>query len=151
MKKTVEIYTDGSCLGNPGPGGWGVLMRYGGSEKTFSGACDNTTNNRMELFAAIYALESLTRPSVVRITTDSKYVQRGVNEWLQGWKKNNWRTAAKKPVKNQDLWQRLDLQLDMHDIEWLWVKGHSGHKENEIVDVLANAAAQKILADKNGA
>ncbi|MBT4804179.1 MAG: ribonuclease HI [Legionellales bacterium] len=145
MTKKVEVFTDGSCLGNPGPGGWGVLMRYDGVEKNFSGSCNDTTNNRMELFAAIYALEQLKRPSEVAITTDSKYVQRGVTEWLQGWKKNNWRTAARKPVKNKDLWERLDPQLDMHNIEWLWVKGHAGHRENEIVDKLANDAAQTLL------
>jgi ribonuclease HI len=145
MTKKVEVFTDGSCLGNPGPGGWGVLMRYDGVEKSFSGACDDTTNNRMELFAAIYALEQLKRRSEVAITTDSKYVQRGVTEWLPGWKKNNWRTAAKKPVKNKDLWERLDPQLAEHNIEWLWVKGHAGHRENEIVDKLANDAAQALL------
>ena len=142
--KHVEIFTDGSCLGNPGPGGWGVLMRCEGVEKTFSGAAEDTTNNRMELFAAIYALERLTRRSTVAITTDSKYVQKGVTEWLAGWKRNQWRTAAKKPVKNQDLWERLDAQLSQHDIRWLWVKGHAGHRENEIVDQLANRAAQSL-------
>jgi ribonuclease HI len=142
--KHVEIFTDGSCLGNPGPGGWGALMRCEGVEKTFSGAFEDTTNNRMELFAAIYALERLTRRSTVAITTDSKYVQKGVTEWLAGWKRNQWRTAAKKPVKNQDLWERLDAQLTEHDITWLWVKGHAGHRENEIVDQLANRAAQSL-------
>lgn len=142
--KHVEIFTDGSCLGNPGPGGWGALMRCDGVEKTFSGAFEDTTNNRMELFAAIYALERLTRRSTVSITTDSKYVQKGVTEWLSGWKRNQWRTAAKKPVKNKDLWERLDAQLSEHDITWLWVKGHAGHRENEIVDQLANRAAHSL-------
>lgn len=142
--KHVEIFTDGSCLGNPGPGGWGALMRCDGVEKTFSGAVEDTTNNRMELFAAICALEHLTRRSTVAITTDSTYVQKGVTEWLSGWKRNQWRTAAKKPVKNKDLWERLDAQLSEHDITWLWVKGHAGHRENEIVDQLANRAAQSL-------
>lgn len=149
MQKNVEIYTDGSCLGNPGVGGWGVLMRYGTTEKKISGSCLDTTNNRMELFAAIVALEQLKRSAIVVLTTDSKYVQRGVTEWLPGWKKNNWRTAAKKPVKNKDLWERLDMQLQHHEIKWKWVKGHSGQRENEIVDLLANDAAKK-LQSKHG-
>ena len=116
MTKKVEIFTDGSCLGNPGPGGWGALLRYDGVEKKCSGACDETTNNRMELFAAIAALEKLKRRSDVVITTDSRYVQRGVNEWLQGWKQNNWRNSARKPVKNKDLWEKLDKQLENHNV-----------------------------------
>lgn len=144
MKK-VEIFTDGSCLGNPGPGGWGALLRYNGVEKELSGSSEDTTNNRMELFAAIAALEKLNQPSKVILTTDSRYVQRGVTEWLAGWKKNNWRTAARKPVKNKDLWERLDNQLKVHDVEWHWVKGHAGHAENERVDELATAAAQSLM------
>ena len=147
MQKKVEIFTDGSCLGNPGVGGWGVLMRYGTQEKTFSGGCDDTTNNRMELFAAIFALEKLSRSSQVVLTTDSRYVQKGVSEWMANWKRNNWRTSAKKPVKNQDLWERLDKQVGRHDVQWVWVKGHAGHKENDIVDALANGAAKKTLAN----
>lgn len=143
MKK-VEIYTDGSCLGNPGAGGWGALLRCNGVEKTISGSCPDTTNNRMELFAAIAALEQLKKPSTVDLTTDSRYVQRGVTEWLEGWKKNNWRTAARKPVKNKDLWERLDQQLYQHKVSWHWVKGHAGHAENERVDQLATAAAQSL-------
>ena len=146
MTKKVEIFTDGSCLGNPGPGGWGALLRYDGVEKKFSGACDETTNNRMELFAAIAALEKLKRPSDVVITTDSRYVQRGVNEWLEGWKKNNWRNSARKPVKNKDLWEKLDKQLENHNVIWKWVKGHAGHRENEIVDKLATSAAQSLVS-----
>ena len=144
MKK-VEIFTDGSCLGNPGPGGWGALLRYNGVEKEISGSCEDTTNNRMELFAAIAALEQLKKPSDVVITTDSRYVQRGVTEWLAGWKKNNWRTAAKKPVKNKDLWERMDKQLEVHTVSWQWVKGHAGHAENERVDQLATSAAQSLV------
>ena len=146
MTKKVEIFTDGSCLGNPGPGGWGALLRYDGVEKRFSGSCDETTNNRMELFAAIAALKKLKRRSDVVITTDSRYVQRGVNEWLQGWKKNNWRNSARKPVKNKDLWERLDKQLENHHVVWKWVKGHAGHRENEIVDKLATSAAQSLVS-----
>ena len=148
MVKKVEIFTDGSCLGNPGPGGWGVLLRYGNTEKTLSGSAKDTTNNRMELFAAIAALEALKKPANIVLTTDSKYVQKGVTEWLISWKKKGWRTAANKEVKNKDLWQRLDDQISEHTISWCWVKGHSGHRENEIVDQLANDAATKLLNDK---
>ena len=139
MKK-VEIFTDGSCLGNPGPGGWGALLRYNGVEKELSGSCEDTTNNRMELFAAIASLEQLKKPSDVIITTDSRYVQRGVTEWLSGWKKNNWRTANRQPVKNVDLWQKLQLLTKDKNIQWHWVKGHSGHPQNEMADQLANVA-----------
>ncbi len=139
----VEIYTDGACSGNPGPGGWGVVMRWNGHEKELSGHDDETTNNRMELTAVIKALEALKRPSTVEVHTDSKYVQQGVNEWLAGWKARGWKTAAKKPVKNQDLWQALDAAMKDHDITFYWVKGHAGHPENERADSLATAAIRK--------
>ncbi|KJY95294.1 ribonuclease HI [Pseudoalteromonas ruthenica] len=149
MQKSVEIYTDGSCLGNPGPGGYGVLMRYGKHEKTLSQGYQTTTNNRMELLAAIVALESLTRPCDIVLTTDSQYVKQGIESWLANWKKRGWRTASKQPVKNVDLWQRLDEACQRHTIDWRWVKGHSGHKENDIVDELARSAATStsLLAD----
>ena len=141
----VELFTDGACRGNPGPGGWGVLLRYNDTEKELSGAERDTTNNRMELMAAIMGLEALTRPCAVRLTTDSKYVMHGITEWLPQWKKRNWKTAAKKPVKNIDLWQRLDAVVNKHQISWHWVKGHSGHDENERVDELANRAIDTML------
>ncbi len=135
----VEIYTDGACSGNPGPGGWGVLLRYRGVEKElFGGEAEPTTNNRMELLAAIRALESLTRPVAVRLHTDSVYVRSGITSWLRGWKRNGWLTADRKPVKNADLWQRLDEATREHRIEWLWVKGHNGDPGNERADALAN-------------
>ena len=134
---SVEVFTDGACRGNPGPGGWGVLLRYKGSEKTLYGAEPETTNNRMELMAAIRALESLTRQCSVKLTTDSQYVQKGITEWLPNWKRRGWKTAAKKPVKNADLWKRLDEAVAGHDVEWHWVKGHSGHPENELADALS--------------
>lgn len=145
MSIDTEIFTDGACRGNPGPGGWGVLMRHKGHEKTLYGAEAQTTNNRMELMAAIQALESLTRPCQIRVTTDSKYVQQGIQEWLANWKRRGWKTAARKPVKNVDLWQRLDKATAGHDIEWAWVKGHSGHPENERADELANKAIDELL------
>ncbi|MEM0514607.1 ribonuclease HI [Pseudoalteromonas sp. YIC-827] len=150
MQKSVEIYTDGSCLGNPGPGGYGVLLRYGEHQKTLSQGYKNTTNNRMELLAAIVALESLKRPCHVDITTDSQYVKQGIESWIDNWKKRNWRTANKQPVKNIDLWQRLDAARAAHQISWHWVKGHSGHDENEIVDDLARDAAMSdnLLVDE---
>ncbi len=138
----TEIYTDGACLGNPGPGGWGVLMRWRGVEKELSGFEAETTNNRMELMAAIQGIEALKPGSPVDLYTDSKYVMQGITEWIDGWKRNGWRTAAKKPVKNKDLWQALDEALDGHDIGWHWVKGHAGHPENERADELASAAAE---------
>jgi len=141
----TEIFTDGACRGNPGPGGWGVLLRYNGHEKTLSGAEPMTTNNRMELLAAIQALESLKRPCRVRLTTDSQYVQKGIQEWLANWKRRGWKTAARKPVKNVDLWQRLDKAAAPHEIHWEWVRGHSGHPENELVDALANQAIDELL------
>lgn len=142
--KVVEIFTDGACKGNPGPGGWGALMRYGENVKELFGGEDNTTNNRMELMAAIVALEALNRPCQVVLTTDSQYVRQGITEWLEGWKKRNWKNSAKKPVKNADLWQRLDAATQPHQIDWKWVKGHSGHPENERADQLANKGVEEL-------
>ena len=140
----VEIFTDGACSGNPGPGGWGALLRYKGTEKEISGGARETTNNRMELMAAIAALESLTRPMAVRLHTDSIYVKDGITAWIHDWKRRGWRTAAKKPVKNVDLWQRLDAAAARHEIEWHWVKGHSRDRDNRRVDKLAREAMMKI-------
>jgi len=140
----VEIFTDGACRGNPGPGGWGALLRHGGHEKELCGGEALTTNNRMELMAAIRALESLKRPCSVQLTTDSSYVRNGIMEWLPNWKKRGWKTAAKKPVKNADLWQRLDRAVQAHRISWHWVKGHSGHPENEHADMLANRGIDEL-------
>ena len=140
----IEIFTDGACLGNPGPGGWGVLLRWRGTEKELSGGEKETTNNRMELMAAIQGLEVLKRPGRVTLTTDSTYVKDGITKWIFNWKKNGWRSAVKKPIKNMDLWQRLDAAVVGHDVNWRWVKGHAGHAENERVDNLARAAAEKI-------
>jgi ribonuclease HI len=145
MKDIVEIFTDGACRGNPGPGGWGALLRYKGTEKSISGAEAQTTNNRMELTAAIEALASLKRPCRVSLTTDSQYVKKGVNEWMADWKRRGWKTADKKPVKNVDLWQRLDEASRRHTVEWHWVRGHTGHVENELVDALANRAIDELL------
>ncbi|WDZ82683.1 ribonuclease HI [Micromonospora cathayae] len=137
--RVVEIWTDGACSGNPGPGGWGVVLRYGAHERELSGGEPTaTTNNRMELMAAIQALESLTRPVVVRLHTDSTYVRNGITSWLAGWQRNGWLTAAKQPVKNADLWQRLATACARHQVSWHWVKGHNGHPENERADALAN-------------
>ncbi len=141
--KEVEIFTDGACKGNPGPGGWGALMRFGDIEKSLCGGENNTTNNRMELMAAIKALAALSEPCIVELTTDSQYVRKGITEWIINWKKNNWRNSAKKPVKNSDLWQQLDEEAGRHTIKWLWIKGHSGHRENEIADDLANEGIPK--------
>lgn len=135
--KRVTIYTDGACSGNPGPGGWGVVLRYGEHERELCGGEEETTNNRMELTAAIEALNTLKRPCVVDLYTDSTYVRSGIKEWISGWKRNNWRTAAKKPVKNAELWQALDEARQRHDVNWHWVKGHAGHPENERADELA--------------
>jgi len=146
MDERVEIYSDGACRGNPGPGGWGVLLRFNGREKEISGSESETTNNRMELMAAIMGLEALKRPCRVRITTDSRYVKNGIVEWLDNWKRNDWKTSNKKPVKNRDLWQRLDEASMQHQVEWLWVKGHSGHSESERVDELANQAIDEMLS-----
>ncbi len=145
--ETVDIYTDGSCSGNPGPGGWGVLMRFNGAEKELCGGEAETTNNRMEMTAAIEALEALKRPVRARIHTDSTYLRDGITRWIHRWKQNGWRTAAKKPVKNKDLWQELDAALDGHDVDWHWVKGHSGHPENERADELAGLAAEEAAAN----
>ncbi len=141
MRKTVAIYTDGSCLGNPGPGGYGVVLRYQQHQKEMSGGYKQTTNNRMELLAAIVGLESLTQPCDVDLTTDSQYVRLGITQWLANWKKNNWKTSQKEPVKNQDLWRRLDAACQGHKVNWHWVKGHAGHPENERCDELARVAA----------
>ena len=135
--KRVTLFTDGACSGNPGPGGWGVLMIYGETRKTLNGGEAQTTNNRMELTAAIQALESLTRPCSVDLYTDSQYVRQGITQWMHGWKRNGWKTVDKKPVKNADLWQRLDDVVKRHTVEFHWVKGHAGHPENEEVDQLA--------------
>ena len=140
----VEIFTDGACRGNPGPGGWGVLVRYGKVEKALKGAEAHTTNNRMELTAAIKGLNALTKPSNVHLTTDSLYLKKGISEWLPNWKAHNWRRSGKKPVKNTDLWQELDCLARQHRIEWYWVKGHSGHRENEVADSLANQAIDEL-------
>ena len=142
--KVVEIYTDGACKGNPGPGGWGVVLRFNGVEKHLYGAEAETTNNRMELLAVIKALEALNRNCRVHITTDSQYVQKGITEWIANWKRRGWKTAAKKPVKNQDLWQQLDAAVSEHEVEWAWVKGHSGHPENELADELANRGIEEL-------
>ena len=139
----IEIHTDGDCSGNPGPGGWGALLRYGQSEKELSGGEKLTTNNRMELLAAIEAIESLNKPCRIDLYTDSQYVQKGISEWLPNWIKRGWKNAKGEPVKNQDLWQRLNLATKSHQIEWHWVKGHSGHPENERVDNLARLATDK--------
>jgi len=141
----VEAWTDGACRGNPGPGGWGVLLRYNGHEKELYGAEPETTNNRMELMAAITALEALKRPSRVRLTTDSQYVRNGITQWMARWKRNGWRTADRKPVKNADLWRRLDEAASRHQVEWHWVRGHTGHPENERADALANRAIDEML------
>ena len=144
----TEIYTDGACRGNPGPGGWGAIMRYGETEKQLNGSAQDTTNNRMELLAAIEALAALTRPSEVQLTTDSEYLRKGITQWVAKWKLNGWKTSNKQAVKNKDLWERLDELALVHSIEWRWVKGHSGHRENEIADQLANAAIDTMLAPK---
>ena len=148
MVKIVEIFTDGACRGNPGPGGWGALLRYNHQEKTLYGAEANTTNNRMELMAAIMALAALKLPCEVILTTDSEYVRKGITEWIHKWQRVGWRTANKKPVKNADLWQRLLQESARHQLQWHWVKGHSGHIENEIADKLANKAIDEILQNQ---
>lgn len=142
----VHIFTDGACRGNPGPGGWGAILRFNGTEKELYGAEALTTNNRMELLAAINALAALKRCCRVHLTTDSKYVQQGISEWLPNWKRRNWKTAGRQPVKNIDLWQRLDALAASHDIDWHWVKGHAGHPENERADQLANRAIDELMA-----
>lgn len=144
MATEVQIYTDGACRGNPGPGGWGAILRYGDIEKELYGGEKETTNNRMELMAAIKALESLSRPCSIDLTTDSQYVRQGISQWIENWKKRGWKTAAKKPVKNIDLWKRLDEAAAKHDINWHWVRGHSGHDENERADILANKGIDSL-------
>ena len=143
-EKIVEIFTDGACSGNPGPGGWGAVLRYNDAEKELSGGEKATTNNRMEMMAAIKALEALTRASKVELHTDSTYLRDGITKWIHGWKRNGWKTAAKKPVKNVDLWQRLEKALERHDVTWHWVKGHAGHPENERADALARAGVDSV-------
>ena len=144
MVQQVELFTDGACKGNPGAGGWGALLRYGRAEKELYGGEAATTNNRMELMAVIQGLGALTRPSRVRITTDSQYVKNGITQWIHNWKRNGWKTAAKKPVKNVDLWQQLDQAVARHQVEWQWVKGHAGHPENERADALANQGIKEL-------
>ena len=136
---SVIIYTDGACSGNPGPGGWGAILRYGDHEKELNGGEDETTNNRMEMMAVIESLRALSKSCTIDLYTDSVYVKDGVTKWLEGWKAKNWRTAAKKPVKNQDLWERIDLEMARHNVTWHWVKGHAGHPDNERADELARA------------
>lgn len=148
MTGTVEIFTDGACRGNPGPGGWGALLRYDGKEKQLRGSETDTTNNRMELTAAIKALEALKRPCKVRLTTDSEYVRKGITQWIKNWRERDWKTANKTPVKNVDLWKRLDELEQKHNIEWHWVKGHSGHVENDVVDALANQAIDELKSQQ---
>ena len=147
-KSDIVIFTDGGCQGNPGPGGWGALLQAGSAEKELWGGENDTTNNRMELTAVIRALEALKRRVSVQIHTDSQYVQKGISQWIHNWKKNGWRTADKSPVKNADLWQRLDMLSAKHDITWIWVKGHAGHPENERADRLANRGIDELLAEK---
>ena len=148
--KQVQVFTDGACSGNPGPGGWGVVLRFWDKERELCGGADNTTNNRMELTAAIEGLRALNEPCEVVLTTDSTYVKDGITRWLANWKKNGWKTAAKKAVKNQDLWQELDQQTSRHAVQWQWVKGHSGHPENERADALANQGMDKVKGSANG-
>ncbi|MGB0444707.1 MAG: ribonuclease HI [Porticoccaceae bacterium] len=142
--KSVEIFTDGACRGNPGPGGWGALLRYGDNERSLWGGEPETTNNRMELMAVIQGLSALQRSCDVKLTSDSTYVLKGIQEWMPNWKKKGWKTAAKKPVKNADLWMQLDELVVLHTIDWQWVKGHSGHRENEIADQLANRGIDEL-------
>jgi len=143
----IQIFTDGACRGNPGPGGWGVILRSGSHEKELYGGEQSTTNNRMELRAAIEGLAALKRTSRVTVTTDSQYVRQGITQWIEGWKRNQWRTSAKKPVKNQDLWQLLDELTSRHEVTWEWVKGHSGHPDNELADALANRGIDELSLD----
>ena len=147
--KQVRAFTDGACSGNPGPGGWGAVLQFGDHERELHGGAQDTTNNRMELTAAIEALKALSEPCQVSLTTDSTYVKDGITQWLANWKRNGWKTAAKKPVKNQDLWQALDHESARHEIDWCWVKGHSGHLENERADRLANLGMNEVR-DTNG-
>lgn len=142
MTKQVEVFTDGSCLGNPGPGGYGIVLRYKQTEKQLAKGYKLTTNNRMEMMAAVVALKTLKEPCHVILTTDSQYVRQGITQWIHNWKKRGWKTADKKPVKNADLWQALDQESARHQVDWRWVKGHAGHRENEICDEIARAAAE---------
>ncbi|MFM2045060.1 MAG: hypothetical protein RLY86_3636 [Pseudomonadota bacterium] len=146
-KKRVEAWTDGACSGNPGPGGWGVILRYGETEKELCGGEGQTTNNRMELMAAIQALEALKRPVELHLHTDSQYVKNGITQWIHGWKKNGWKTAGKDPVKNEDLWRRLDELVARHSVQFHWVKGHAGHVENERADALAREGLRQARGD----
>jgi len=148
--QTVVVHTDGACSGNPGPGGWGVILRYGEREKELKGGEALTTNNRMELTAAIMALEALTRPATVKLHTDSQYLRDGISKWIHGWKRNGWKTSDKKPVKNADLWQRLDLALRHHQVTWHWVRGHAGHDANERADELARLGMAPFRERKSG-
>ncbi len=150
MTKKVEIFTDGSCLGNPGPGGYGIVMRYKQTEKTLAKGFKLTTNNRMEMMAAVVALRTLKESCHVVLTTDSQYVRQGITQWIHNWKKRGWKTADKKPVKNADLWQELDKETQRHKVEWHWVKGHAGHRENELCDELARSAAEKPTEEDTG-
>lgn len=148
--RSVRAYTDGACSGNPGPGGWGVVLQFGDHERELKGGESDTTNNRMELTAAIEALKALKEPCHIALTTDSTYVKDGITKWLSNWKRNGWKTAAKKPVKNQDLWQQLEACVAQHTVEWLWVKGHSGHPENERADTLANEGMSALKRGDRG-
>lgn len=148
--RAVKAYTDGACSGNPGPGGWGVVLQFGDHERELKGGESDTTNNRMELTAAIEALKALKEPCHIALTTDSTYVKDGITKWLSNWKRNGWKTAAKKPVKNQDLWQQLEDCVAQHTVEWLWVKGHSGHPENERADTLANEGMSALKRGDRG-
>ncbi|MDR3221826.1 MAG: ribonuclease HI [Candidatus Accumulibacter sp.] len=150
VEPAVAVFTDGACRGNPGPGGWGALLRTGTAEKELWGGERNTTNNRMELTAVIRALEALKYPVAVQVHTDSQYVQKGISQWIHNWKKNGWRTSDRKPVKNADLWQRLDILCGQHDLVWTWVKGHAGHPGNERADRLANRGIDELPAQADG-
>ena len=150
IMKQIEVFTDGSCLGNPGPGGYGIVMRYKTIEKTFSQGFTHTTNNRMEMLAAIIALRTLKEPCEVILTTDSQYLRQGITQWIHNWKKRDWIKADKKPVVNADLWRQLDMETERHKVDWCWVKGHAGHRENEICDKLARAAAEAPTQKDSG-